>query len=133
MSLVAELVRMRERAARLEGEVRALRADLERVIEALSRPVAEYEVDGEHIVVTAADVEAVRAQLVRPHAEEAIQHLAFVRKLAEWAKKLPEGERERRFWKAVEEVRAEALEKGIAIDEPLQLVIEKPGEVVVGD
>ena len=127
LSLAAELARMRERAQRLEQEVRALRADLDRVIETLSRPVAEYEVDGERIVVTVADVEAVRAQLVRPHSEEAIQRLAFVRKLAEWAKKLSEEERERRFWKAVEEVRAEALEKGIAIDEPLELVVEKPG------
>lgn len=132
LSLTVDLARMRERAQRLEQEVRALRADLDRLIEVLSRPVAEYEVDGERIVVTVADVEAARAQLVRPHSEEAIQHLAFVHKLTEWAKKLPEEERERRFWKAVEDVRAEAIEKGIAIDEPLELVVGKPGEVMIG-
>ncbi len=117
------LNRLQERARRLEEEAAALRADVEQVTRALDRPVATYVVDGEEFVITAGDVIAVRARLVRPRSEEAVRELALVHKMAERHQEIPEAERERRFWENVEAIRAEAIAKGVAIDDPMEAVV----------
>ncbi len=118
---VEYLNRLRERARRLEQEAAELRAELDRVVETLSRPVATYEVDGEVITITEADVEAVRARLIKPRSEETLRQVALIYKLAERLEEMPEEERERHFWESVEAIRAEAIAKGVAIDDPAEV------------
>lgn len=117
------LNRLQERARRLEEEVTALRADVEEVARAFDHPVATYVVDGEEFVITEADVAAVRARLVKPHSEETVRELALVNKMAERDKDLPEEEVRRRLWEDIEAIRAEAIAKGIAIDDPMEAVV----------
>ncbi len=123
VAVMSILDRLQERARRLEKEAAELRSDLEDVAKALSRPVAVYEIDGERVVITEADVEAVRAQLVRPHPEEAIRELALIHKLAEREKDVPEPEIRRRIAGDIEAIRAEAIAKGLAIDDPMEAVV----------
>ncbi len=89
---VAVLSRLQARVKRLEAELAALRGDLEQAIKNLTKPAAVYEIEGEQIVITEADVEAVWAQLARSHPQEAIRELALINKLAELEKELPEAE-----------------------------------------
>jgi hypothetical protein len=117
------LSRLQERARRLEEEVAALRADVEQVTRALDRPVATHVVDGEEFVITEGDVAAMRARLVKPRSEETVRELALIHKMAERHQDIPEADRERRFWENVEAIRAEAVAKGIAIDDPMEAVI----------
>ena len=117
------LNRLQERARRLEEEVTALRADVEEVARAFDHPVATYVVDGEEFVITEADVAAVRARLVKPHSEETVRELALVNKMAERDKDLPEEEVRRRLWEDIEAIRAEAIAKAIAIDDPMEAVV----------
>jgi hypothetical protein len=117
------LNRLQERARRLEEEIAALRADVEQAARAYSPPVATYVVDGEEFVITEADVAAVRARLVKPHSEETVRELALVNKMAERDKDLPEEEVRRRLWEDIEAIRAEAIAKGIAIDDPMEAVV----------
>ncbi len=117
------LNRLQERARRLEEEAAALRADVEQVARAFDRPVATYVVEGEEFVITEADVAAVQARLVRPHSEETVRELALVNKMAERDKDLPEEEIRRRLLEDIEAIRAEAIAKGIAIDDPMEAVV----------
>jgi hypothetical protein len=117
------LSRLQERARRLEEEAAALRADVEQVTRALDRPVATYVVDGEEFVITEGDVAAVRARLVKPRSEETVRELALIHKMAERDKDLPEEELRRRLWEDIEAIRAEAIAKGIAIDDPMEAVV----------
>jgi hypothetical protein len=124
VSVVPLLGRLQEHMRRLEAEVAALRADLNRMTLALARPVATYKVNGAQITITEADVEAVRVQLVRPHSQAAVRELALAYKLAEQEKTLPEEEQERHFWENVEAIRAEAIAKGVAVDDPMELIAD---------
>lgn len=117
------LNRLQERARRLEEEAAALRADVEQVTRALDRPVATYVVDGEEFVITEGDVAAVRARLVKPRSEETVRELALIHKMAERDKDLPEEELRRRLWEDIEAIRAEAIAKGLAIDDPMEAVV----------
>ena len=117
------LSQLQERARRLEQEVAALRADLDQVADMLSRPVATYVVDGEEFIITEADMAAVRARLARPCSDEAAQELALADKLAERDKSLPEAEIRRLLAEEIEAIRAEAIAKGVAIDDPIEAVI----------
>jgi hypothetical protein len=117
------LSRLQERARRLEEEAAALRADVEQVTRALDRPVAAYVVDGEEFVITEGDVAAVRARLVKPRSEETVRELALIHKMAERDKDLPEEELRRRLWEDIEAIRAEAIAKGVAIDDPMEAVV----------
>ncbi|MCP4583249.1 MAG: hypothetical protein GY839_16700 [candidate division Zixibacteria bacterium] len=89
---VAVLSRLQARVNRLEAELAALRGDLEQVIKNLTKPVVVYEIEGEQIVITEADIEVVWAQLANSHPQEAIRELALINKLAELEKELPEAE-----------------------------------------
>jgi hypothetical protein len=118
------LSQLQERARRLEQEMAALRADLDQVADMLSRPVATYVVDGEEFIFAEADVAAVRARLARPCFNEAAQELALADKLADRGKNLPEAEIRRLLGEEIEAIRAEAIAKGVAIDDPIEAVID---------
>ncbi len=120
---VEYLNRLRERARRLEQEAAELRAELDRVVETLSRPVATYEVDGEVITITEADVEAVRARLIKPRSEETLRQVALIYKLAERLEKVPEEEVRRKIAADIEAIREEAIAKGVAIDDPAEVLV----------
>ena len=124
VSVVPLLGRLQEHTRRLEAEVAALRADLNRMTLALARPVATYKVGDAQITITEAEVEAVRAQLVQPYPQAAIRELALAYKLAEQEKMLSDEEQERRFWESVEAIRAEAIAKGVAVDDPRELIAD---------
>lgn len=120
---VEYLNRLRERARRLEQEAAELRAEPDRLVETLSRPVATYEVDGEKITITEADVEAVRARLIKPRSEETLRQLALIYKLAERLGKMPEEEVRRKIAADIEAIREEAIAKGVAIDDPAEVLV----------
>lgn len=125
-ALQATVEKMKRRVHRVEEEASALRSDLDEIIALLadaSQPVARYVIDGKEIVVTEADVAAVRSRLTRPCSNEASQELALADKLAAWLAQLPEGERRRRFRENIEAIRAEAIAKGIAIEDPREAAI----------
>jgi hypothetical protein len=118
------LSQLQERARQLEQEMAALRVDLDQVADMLSRPVATYVVDGEEFIITEADMAAVRARLVRPCSDEAAQELALAHRLAEQDKNLPETEIRRLLGEEIEAIRAKAIVKGVAIDDPVEVVID---------
>jgi hypothetical protein len=115
------LNRLQEQARRLEKEITALRADVERVAQAFDHLVAVYEVDGKDIVITKADVETVRARLTQPRSDDVIKALALAEKIGELRQHLPSEERERLFWENVEAIRAQAIADGTAIDDPMEV------------
>ncbi len=116
------LNRLEARAGRLEDEAAALRAEVREALRAFDRPVATYNVDGEEYVITAGDVLAIRERLVKPHSEETIRELVLAHKMAERHRDVPPTERERRFWTNVKAIRAEAIAKGTAVDDPMEAV-----------
>jgi len=118
------LERLQRRAQALESEAAALRADVCQVVQALDRTVATYNVEGEEYVITAGDVLAVRERLVKPHSEEIIRELALANKMAERSQSLSEAERESRFWKNLDAIRAEAIAQGTAIDDPMEALAD---------
>lgn len=125
-ALQATVEKMKRRVHRVEEEASALRSDLDEIIALLagaSQPVARYVIDGEEIVVTETDVAAVQSRLTRPCSNEAAQELALADKLAAWLAQLPEGERRRRFRENIEAIRAEAIAKGIAVEDPREAAI----------
>jgi len=91
-------------------------------VSALARSTAAYMVDGREVIVTEADVAAVRAQLTRSHSPAAVRELALAYKLVEQEDRLPEEEQDRLFWENIEAIRAEAIAAGTAIDEPTELL-----------
>lgn len=121
VALWPKLSRLQERTRRLEKE--ALRVGVEQATHTLDRPVATYIVDGEKFVITENDVAAVRARLVRPHADESLYELALADKIAERDKYLPKQELRRRLRENIEAIRAEAIAKDIAIDDPMEAVV----------
>lgn len=123
VALWPTLSRLQERTRRLEKEDAALQANVEKAAYSLDRPVATYVVDGEEFVITKDDVAAVQARLIRPHSEETVHELALVDKMAERHRSIPRAERERRFWENVEAIRAEAIARGVAIDDPMEAVV----------
>ena len=120
MSLQPVLDRLRERARRLEQEVAELRAELDRMAELLSHPVAVYEVEGQIILITEEDLAVVRAQLVKPRSEEVVRELALAYKIAERESMVAEDEIRKRIARDIEAIRAQAIDRGIAVDEPVE-------------
>lgn len=117
------LGRLQKRTRRLEMDLFALRSDVGEMSHSFDCPVATYVVDGEKFVITEGNVAAVRAQLVRPCSDEAAQELALADKLAERDKDLPEAEIRRLLAEDIKAIRAEAIAKGIAIDDPMEAVV----------
>ena len=79
---------------------------------------------GEEFIITEADVAAARARLVRPCSDEAAQELALADRLAERDKNLSEAEIRRLLEEEIEAIRAEAIAKGVAVDDPIEAVID---------
>lgn len=79
--LVSSLKHFQEKAKRLEVEVQSLQVDLDNLTNTFNQAVSVYEVDGQQIVITQADVERVRAQLNRSYPEDTVRMLAAVNKL----------------------------------------------------
>jgi hypothetical protein len=123
MALWPLLNSLQERTRRLEDEAAALRAEVRRVAQVLDRPVATYNVDGEEFVITVGDVAAAKANLLRPHSEEAIYTIALADKIGRRRRKLPPQEQEHLFWKNVEAIRDQAIADGTAIDDPMEAVV----------
>lgn len=117
------LTRLQERTRRLEEEVVALRGDVKQMVQVLDQPVATYVVDGEEYVLTARDVAAAKAGLLKPHSEDAIRTIALSDKIAERQRDLARAELSRRFRVNVEAIRAEAMADGTAIDDPTEATI----------
>jgi hypothetical protein len=117
------LDRLQERARVLETEAAALRADVRQVVQALDRPVARYTVDGEEYVITAGDVAAVKANLLRPHSEEAICTVALADKIAKRRSSWSQEEQKRRFHETIEAIRVQSIADGTAIDDPMEAVV----------
>ncbi len=111
------------RARHLEDEAAALRAEVRQAIRSLDRAVATYNVDGEEYVITAGDVAAVRERLVRPYSDEALCELALADRIAERSKDMPKPELRRRLRQNIEAIRAEAVARGVAIDDSLEAVV----------
>jgi len=65
-----------------------------------------------------------RARLVRPCSDEAARELALADRLAERDKNLPEAEIRRLLGEEIEAIRAEAIAKGAAIDDPIEAVVD---------
>jgi lysozyme family protein len=117
------LSRLQERAQRLEEEAAALRNDVTQMAQALDQPVATYAVDGEEYRLTARDVAAVKARLLKPHSEEAIRTIALSEKIAERQRHMTYDELHRRFRANVEAIRIQAIADGTAIYDPVEATI----------
>ena len=122
--LLERSLKLQEHARQLEKETAALWADAVQVARAsgVDHPVAIYEVDGEDIVITKADVETVRARLTQPRSDDVIKALALAEKIGELRKHLPPEKQDRLFWENVEAIRAQAIADGTAIDDPMEAV-----------
>jgi hypothetical protein len=114
---------LEDQAASLHHEAAALRADVRQVVQALDQPVASYVVDREEYVITAGDVAAVKAKLLKPHSEEAIYTVALADKISARQSQLPPEEQKRRFRENIEAIRGQAIADGTAIDDPMEAVV----------
>lgn len=123
-----EAVRTLERRAEyLAQEAALIRQELNRLVAELAADspiVARYEIEGETYEITQAEVEAVRAKLIKPWPDEAVQELALVKKMSERLKKLSPEEQNRRFFKTVEAIRAAAIADGTALETEAEAAID---------
>jgi predicted RNA-binding Zn-ribbon protein involved in translation (DUF1610 family) len=79
--IIFSLEHLQEKAKHLEGEAQSLQSDLGRITNSLNQAVSVYEIDGQEIVITYADVERIRSQLNRSYPEDKVRQLAAVNKL----------------------------------------------------
>jgi hypothetical protein len=122
-----ETVRILEqRAEYLEKEAASLRQELARVADELATTspiVARYTIEGETYEITQADVDAVRARMIKSHSEEALRELALADKMAERTKHLSREERALRLQKTIEASRMAAIADGTAIENEWEAAI----------
>lgn len=119
-TLLQTMQSLERRAEKLEREAAALRRDLKQVVLEMANPeaiVATYEIGDETIAITQGEVEAVRARLTRPRAENVVREVALAYKLAATLPTLTPEEETEQLLRLFEEFRADALENGAAIDE----------------
>lgn len=123
-----ETVRLLEqRAEYLEKEAASLRQELAQVADELaaaSPVVARYTIEGETYEITQADVDVVRAKMIKPRSEETLRELALVDKMAERHKHLSREERILRLQKAIEASRAAAIADGTAIENEWEAALD---------
>lgn len=127
MTLVETVRDLEKRAEQLEKEAVFLRQALAQVTEALAGAapiVARYTIEGETYEISAADVERVRAKLVKPWPDEAVHELVLANKMAERLKKLSSEAQNNHFFKTVEAIRAAAIADGTAIENEAEVVID---------
>ena len=118
------LHRLQERARRLETEAVALRAEVEQVAQALDQPVATFMVDGEAVIVTTGDVEAVRSRLVKPRSEATLHELALLDKLRTRDRAASVTTRDQRFWSNLAAIRTQAIADSRVIDDPIEAIAD---------
>ncbi len=126
-TLLETVQTLERRAQRLEEEAALLRqglAQLAAELAATSPVVASYTIEGETYEITQADVDAVRANLVKTWPDDAAQELALANKMAERLQKLSPAEQERRFFTLIEEARAAAIADGTAIEDERELEVD---------
>ena len=119
-TLLQTMQSLERRAEKLEREAAALRRDLKQVVLDMANPeaiVATYEIGDETIAITQGEVEAVRARLTRPRAENVVREVALAYKLAATLPTLTPEEETEQLLRLFEEFRVDALENGAAIDE----------------
>ena len=119
-TLLQTMQSLERRAEKLEREAAALRRDLKQVVLDMANPeaiVATYEIGDETIAITQGEVEAVRARLTRPRAENVVREVALAYKLAATLPTLTPEEETEQLLRLFEEFCADALENGAAIDE----------------
>ena len=119
-TLLQTMQSLERRAEKLEREAAALRRDLKQVVLDMANPeaiVATYEIGDETIAITQGEVEAVRARLTRPRAENVVREVALAYKLAATLPTLTPEEETEQLLRLFEEFRADALGNGAAIDE----------------
>jgi acid phosphatase class B len=123
-----ETVRLLEqRAEYLEKEAALLRQELAQVADELaatSPVVVRYTIEDETYEITQADVDIVRAKMIKPRSEETLRELALVDKMAERHKHLSREERILRLQKALEASRAAAIADGTAIENEWEAAID---------
>ncbi len=127
-----ETVRILEqRAEYLEKEAAHLRQELAQVAQKLatesppeSPVVARYTIEGETYEITEVDVEAVRANLVKPWPDETIQELAVAKKMAKRHRHLSRKEKFERLFRTIEASRAAAIADGTAIEHEWEAAID---------
>ncbi len=126
-TLLETVQTLERRAQRLEEEAALLRqglAQLAAELAATSPVVARYVIEGETYEITQADVDAVRANLVKTWPDDAAQELALANKMAERLQKLSPAEQERQFFTMIEEARAAAIADGTAIEDERELEVD---------
>jgi hypothetical protein len=118
---------IQQRATRVEHEAAELRQQVARMAELLASPasvVARYVIEGEIYEITQSDVDAVKAEMVKPAAEEALYELAVVKKMAKTLRERPLELQNEHFFKTVEAIRAAAVADGTAIESESEAAID---------
>lgn len=126
-TLLETIQTLQHRTEHLEKEIVALRQALTNVAEVLATPqavVARYIIDGESYDVTQADVDAIRANLIKPRPETALHELVVAKKMGQRLRELPPAEREARFWATVESIRATSALDGTMIETEEEAAID---------
>lgn len=119
-TLLQTMQSLERRAEKLEREAAALRRDLKQVVLDMANPeaiVATYEIGDETIAITQGEVEAVRARLTRPRAENVVREVALAYKIAAKMPTSTAEEETEQLLSLFERFCADALENGTAIDE----------------
>jgi hypothetical protein len=123
-----ETVRLLEQRAKyLEKEAALLRQELAQVADELAAAspiVARYVIEDESYEITQADVDAVRAKMIKPRSEETLRELALSEKMAERHKHLSRKEKVLRLQKTIEASRQAAIANGTAIDNDWEAAID---------
>ncbi len=115
------------RAQRLEEEAALLRTELAEVTHKLATDspiVGRYLIENEIYEITQADVDAVRAKIIKPRAERTLHTLALARKMAERSQHLSREEKALRLQKTIEASRAAAIADGTAIESEWEAAID---------
>lgn len=119
-TLLQTMQSLERRAEKLEREAAALRRDLKQVVLDMANPeaiVATYEIGDETIAITQGEVEAVRARLTRPRAENVVREMALAYKIAD---SLPAAEpdvEEQQLLDLLDAYRQEMQAQGVALDD----------------
>ena len=118
---------LEQRAQYLEQEAAKLRQELAQVADELaaaSPVVARYVIEGETYEITQAEVEAVRAKMIKPRSERTLHILLLAEKTAQRLQDLSAEEKHLRLEKAIEASRAIAIADGTAIENEWEAAVD---------
>ncbi len=126
-TLLETIQTLERRAQHLEEEAALLRTELAQVAHELATdsPIVDrYLVESEIYEITQADVDAVRAKMIKPRAERTLRTLALARKMTERSQHLSREEKALRLQKTIEASRAAAIADGTAIENEWEAAID---------